>query len=77
MDQGLFVKHIQSLLSRSTAKKEIIAFLLEKTGVQVEEEEITLSKKNILLSMSSVKKTSLIQKGSKDILQGIGYTLSI
>lgn len=76
MDQGLFAKYIHSILVHTNTKQKIATFLLEKTGVVVEESEITIIKKNITLSISSVKKTILIQKRSKDILQTIGYTLT-
>jgi hypothetical protein len=77
MDKGLFAKHINSLLTRSNTKQEIISLLLEKTGIHIEDSEISLSKKVVSLSTSSVKKTALLQKGCKDVLQGLGYTLTI
>lgn len=77
MEQGLFAKYIRTVKERTHAKQEIIASLLEQTGIQIEESEITLSKKKVILSMSSVKKTALIQKGSKDYLQTLGYTLQV
>lgn len=77
MDQGLFAKHIHTVLTRNSKKQEIISFLLEKTGIQVNEEEFTLSKKKISFTTSSVKKTALIQKGTEALLQSLGYSLSL
>ena len=77
MEQGLFTKYAHTLKERTDSKQEIISSLLKLTGIQIEESEITLSKKKINFLMSSVKKTSLIQKGSKEYLQTLGYTLQI
>ena len=77
MEEGLFKKHIQALQERSTAKEHIISNLLEKTGVCLEEEEITLSKKKITITTSSVKKTKLFQKKGKEILEALGYTITL
>lgn len=77
MDEGLFKKHIQHVLSRIDAKQKIILAILEKTGVKIEESEIMLSKKTVILSTSSVKKSALLQKGSKELLNTLGYTLRV
>ncbi len=77
MDRGLFAKHIHTVLARNSKKQEIILLLLEKTGIEIKEEELTLSKKKVSLSTSSVKKTALIKKGTEVLLQSLGYTLSV
>lgn len=77
MNEGLFKKHIQQILSRNNAKQKIILTIKEKTGIELDESEITLSKKVVVISTSSVKKASLLQKGSKDALTLIGYTLQV
>lgn len=77
MNEGLFKKHIQQILLRTDAKQKIIATILEKTGIVIEASEITLSKKTIILSTSSVKKAALLQKGSKEIVHTLGYILQI
>lgn len=77
MNEGLFKKHIQQILLRNNAKQKIILTIKEKTGIELEESEITLSKKVVIISTSSVKKASLLQRGSKDALNLIGYTLQI
>lgn len=76
MNEGLFKKHIQQLLAYTDTKKKISLFLEEKTGIHIEDSEITVSRKNITLSTSSVKKAALLQKGSKEALQSIGYILN-
>lgn len=75
MDQGLFAKHIRNIEERTSAKQIIIENIFEKTGVRLEEPELVLTKKNVTLSTSSVKKTALIQKGGKEILSSLGYNL--
>lgn len=75
MDQGLFTKHIKNILERDASKQKVITLLLEKTGIELDESEITLSKKDISLSTSSVKKSILLKKGIKDILQSNGLNL--
>ncbi len=75
MDQGLFTKHIRTLQKRESDKVCIIEALLEKTGIKFKESEIEIAKKRITFSTSSVKKTAFIQKGGKDILTALGYSL--
>lgn len=77
MHEGLFKKYTQQILARVDVKQKIILSLLEKTGVQVEESEIILSKKTVILSLSSVKKAALIQKGGKEAVNSLGYTLQV
>lgn len=77
MDEGLFKKHIQHVLSRINAKQKIILTISEKTGVKIEESEIMLSKKTVILSTSSVKKAALLQKGGREILDTLGYILQV
>ena len=76
MHEGLFKKHLQQILSRTNAKQKVISFLKEKTGIDISEDEIILSKKTISFSTSSVKKAQLLQKKSKELLAEIGYTLN-
>lgn len=73
MDQGLFSKHLKNILIRNSTKQNIIQTILEKTGILLEETEIQFSKKEILLTTSSVKKTKLLQKNIQQILLDLGY----
>ena len=75
MDEGLFTKHIKHIQKQNNIKKEILVYLLQKTGIHIKEKEITISKKEIILQTSSVKRTLLSQKNIQHILQEIGYTL--
>lgn len=75
MDQGLFSKHIRNILERNSKKKELIQFLLEKTGVCLDESEIIISKKDISFSVSSVKKSILLKKGLADLVESKGMRL--
>jgi hypothetical protein len=75
MEESLFKKHIQAVQERSTTKEKIITIILEKTGIQIQQEELSLLKKQITLSTSSVKKTKLFQRGIKEIVESLGYTL--
>lgn len=75
MEEGLFTKHLLALKQRSDSKEKIIAAVFEKTGVQIEKEELTVSKKQVKLSLSSVKRSILFQKGIQEILQSLGYSL--
>lgn len=77
MNEGLFKKHIEQILLRENSKQKIIDTLKDKTGIELEGSEISLAKKVITISTSSVKKAALLQKGSKDLLQGLGYVLKI
>jgi hypothetical protein len=77
MNEGLFKKHIEQILLRESAKKKIIDTLKDKTGVELEYSEVSLAKKIITISTSSVKKSALLQKRSKKLLQELGYTLKI
>lgn len=77
MDQGLFTKHIKAIKERTSIKETIITSILERTGIALEESEITILKKTVSLSTSSVKKMALLRKNSKDVLNDLGYTLSI
>ncbi len=75
MEEGLFSKYLKTLRERNTAKEEVIAATLEKTGIRLDESELSISKTQITLSTSSVKKTTLFQKGMKEAVEEIGYTL--
>lgn len=75
MNEGLFKKYIQQILSHSDAKQKIIITLFEKTGVSIGESEINISGKTVIISTSSTKRTALLQKGYKEILHTLGYAI--
>ena len=75
MEKSLFEKHLSFVKKRKNNKEEILSFIKEKTGILLDEKEISLSKKEINLVVSSVKKARLIQKGAPEIIKQKGYTL--
>jgi hypothetical protein len=75
MDEGLFSKYHKQIITRLNAKEKILKLLLEETGIVINESEIAISKKEVSLNISSVKRSLLVKKGCKSILQSIGYTL--
>ncbi len=75
MEQGLFSKYIRNIKERENNKQEIITSIVETTGVLLNESEISISKKKISISTSSVKKTAILQKKGKEVLESLGYTL--
>ncbi len=75
MEQGLFGKYIRNIKERENTKQEIITSILNTTGVVLNESEITISKKKIHISTSSVKKTAILQKKGKEALESLGYSL--
>jgi hypothetical protein len=77
MDEGLFAKHIASLTKRTDAKQEIISTIYKQTGILLEESQLTLEKKKITLSISSVVRAQLVTKKAQDALSSLGYTISL
>lgn len=75
MDQGLFAKYLRKIESHTKNKEELISFLTEETGIEVEDRELSLEGKKIHLAISSVKKASLLKKGIRSLLEQKGYTL--
>ena len=75
MEQGLFSKYIRNIKERENTKQEVITSIINATGVSLDESEITISKKKIHISTSSVKKTVIFQKGGKEVLESLGYSL--
>lgn len=75
MDQGLFSKHLKNILIRNSVKQNLIQTILEKTSIPLEESEVQISKKEVVLLTSSVKKTALLKKNIQQLLTEDGYTL--
>lgn len=75
MDQGLFTKHLQTITVRNDIKQRILDLITEKTGVSLNEKEIEISKKRVLITTSSVKRATLLKKKIQEILIEAGYTL--
>lgn len=77
MDTGLFKKYNKQIDSQKNSKKEIREYIQEHTGIELSEEVISISKKKITLTISSVQKSKLLQKKVKELLIQKGYTLTI
>jgi hypothetical protein len=77
MDQGLFKKHILQIQKNKDSKDEVLLYIQEATGIILKPEEITLSKKNVTVQTSSVKRSQLIQRKTKEILEKKGYSLKL
>jgi hypothetical protein len=75
MDEGLFGKYAKTLRERENNKERLIRRIQEKTGIELQIEEISLSKKVVVLFVSSVKKTALLGKNIKEILEAEGFSL--
>lgn len=75
MEQGLFGKYIRNIKERENTKQEIITSIVNTTGVLLDESEVSISKKKINISTSSVKKTAILQKKGKEALEALGYIL--
>lgn len=73
MDESLFVKHLIQIKKQKTAKEEILTYIKEQTGIELQETMIALVKKNITFHVSSVTKQKLHQKNIAKILMEKGY----
>lgn len=77
MDEGLFKKHILRIQLHKDGKEEILQFLEKEIGITFLQEEFILSKKNIIFTVTSVKKSMLLKKGVIKLLQEKGYSCRI
>lgn len=77
MDQGLFKKHIINLQKIKDEKQEVLILIKEISGIELQENEVLVSKKNITLQISSVKRSFLLQKKVKELLKEKGYETKI
>lgn len=75
MDEGLFQKYNNQINKQKNEKSEIVFLIKEKTGIELDEKSITVSKKEIKINTTSVLKQKLFQKNITDYLKQKGYTL--
>lgn len=76
MDNSLFSKY-QKVIKDSGDKKQAVIDLIEKnSGLKLNNEEISIKKKEINLFISSAKKSKLHQSEIKKILNEAGYILN-
>ena len=76
MDQGLFKKHLLTIKTIQDTQEEVCAYIQRETGVLLNKEELHITKKTITLTISSVKRSQLLQKNIKLILEKKGYRLA-
>lgn len=76
MDEKLFRKHILQIQKINDGKDELCEYIKESTGIELLREEIVVVKKTVTIQTSSAKKSILIQKKIKNILQEKGYTFN-
>jgi flagellar hook-basal body complex protein FliE len=74
MDESFFVKYAIQIKKQKNSKEEVIIFIKEKTGIELQQEMITVSKKQISFQISSVVKQKLFQKDIVKILEEKGYS---
>jgi hypothetical protein len=77
MDQGLFKKHILTIQKVEDNKQEICSYIKERTGLLIQEKDVLISGKKIVIHVSSVVRSFLIQKNIEGLIQEKGYTLSL
>lgn len=73
MDESLFIKHLVQIKKQKNSKEEVINYIKEKTGIELEELNITVSKKQITFNISSTIKQKLHQKNINKVLEEKGY----
>lgn len=75
MDGNLFKKYEQRIQKNKTEKEELLLYIVEKTGVILEGEEVTVSSKKVKIQTSSTKK-AFLQKGNIELyLKQKGFIL--
>ncbi|MBP6948470.1 MAG: hypothetical protein KBC41_01275 [Candidatus Pacebacteria bacterium] len=77
MDESFFLKYSLQIKKQKDSKEEVLLLIKEKTGILLDDSMITLLKKNITFSVSSVIKQKLFQKDVSGILKENGYTIKL
>lgn len=73
MDESFFVKYAIQIKKQKNSKEEVLLFIKERTGIELQEEMITISKKQITFTVSSIVKQRLYQKNVNSLLEEKGY----
>lgn len=76
MEGGLFSKYSQLLKNKQDKKNIIINAIKDLTGILVNAKEIQYKKDEILLKVSSTKRSQLILKNTKELLKEKGIIVS-
>ncbi|MCF7843969.1 glycogen/starch/alpha-glucan phosphorylase [Candidatus Gracilibacteria bacterium] len=74
MDESLFIKHALQIRKQKNSKEELINYIKDKTGIELEENMITSTKKVVTFTVSSVLKQKLHQKNISKVLEEKGYS---
>lgn len=74
MEEGLFIKYGKVIQQKKSEKESILQIIKEKTGITFEEHEVVIQKNTVTFHTSSSKRSIIIQKNIKNVLQQIGYT---
>lgn len=77
MDEGLFTKHLRVIKAKQVGKQEVLQIILQATGISLTEDEISLSKKKVKITTSSVVKAMLAKKKVNEHLISAGYVVSL
>lgn len=75
MDESLFLKHFLQIKKQKDSKDEVLSYIQEKTDIVLQNEMISVSKKQITFQVSSVIKQKLFQKNINKILEEKGYVV--
>ncbi len=75
MDESFFVKYAIQIKKQKNSKEEVLLFIKERTGIELQEEMITISKKQLTFTVSSIVKQRLHQKNVNSLLEEKGYTV--
>jgi hypothetical protein len=59
MDLSLFTKYTKAIAKKKEATQELIQFIYEKTGIELSEKEIQISKTKIKFTTTALKKSTL------------------
>ena len=66
---------IKLIEEKTSEKKELLIFLKEKTGLELNEDQIEIKDKKISLYLNSNQKLLFHQKNGKDFIQEKGFTI--
>lgn len=77
MEEGLFLKYKKNIQNKIDERGEICKEIKEKTGINIDEKNISINKKEIVINTSSVIRNKLIQKNIKNTIFKNGYTIKI
>ncbi|MBP6888189.1 MAG: hypothetical protein KBC21_00655 [Candidatus Pacebacteria bacterium] len=75
MDGNLFKKYENSIKKNKNNKESILLYIQEKTGVILNEKEITIINKKIKITTSSTQRSILLTRNIKEIILEKGYYL--